>query len=134
MKIGIRGWLLVFVIWMYCNALVYFLASFDSSDPWLGNGGIKNFHSFIPIFLTLLASASAILLTKKRVEGILLAVGFLVLSVVVTTVLVFWSISAKSLFVPLYFLSLVRTSIAACIWIPYLNYSQRVRNTFGTNL
>ena len=56
----------MFVIWMYCNALVYFLASFDSSDPWLGNGGIKNFHSFIPIFLTLLASASAILLTKKK--------------------------------------------------------------------
>jgi hypothetical protein len=95
---------------------------------------MKVINSFIPVFLTFLASASAIQLTKKRIQGILLAAFFLVLSVVVTTVLIFWSISAKSLFVPIYFLYWVRTSIAACIWIPYLNYSQRVRNTFRTNL
>ncbi len=123
---GVRGWLLFFVIVMFFNAFIEFLATFDA-----GYGAVFT----VPLFG--LALAAGVQLARRDRLGVVLAKVFLyanwgtaALASVGAVALAGRDPSGIVMLQAIIYL--FRATLFGGIWLAYLYRSERVRNTYGS--
>ncbi len=123
---GVKGWLLFFVISMTILSPLYNVYELIQISA-LGSSSELEVVSGIIFFAIIISEIIAIVSTvhifKKNPKGIKLAKAYLL----------FWiAVSFLLLIVPLIgFVSIIRNSIVAFIWLKYFNKSKRVKATFN---
>ncbi|MGB7282843.1 MAG: hypothetical protein WBE13_11315 [Candidatus Acidiferrum sp.] len=110
---GIRGWLLLLIIVLCLNAFIHLAEAMKAVDLTSG----PSLEAYLAFALAGLAGSAAVLLTRRKTKGVLLAKIFL------------WAMVGVG---ALRILELHRVdpqTVGAALWLAYIYRSKRIKNT-----